>query len=51
MLSFDPMTGVTQGHMGGYIPLHPIPPIPLLEILIHFGATWVNGIRGIMSFS
>jgi hypothetical protein len=51
MLSFDCMTVVTQRYMGCYIPLHPIPPIPLLEILIHLGATWVNGISQIMSLS
>jgi hypothetical protein len=50
MFNLNPMTSVAQSHKCGYISLHTVPSIPLLEILVHLGTATVDTIGRIMSF-
>jgi hypothetical protein len=49
MLGFNSLTGVTESNILGNIPLHTIPPISGLEIMVHCIPSWMNGISGLMS--
>jgi hypothetical protein len=51
MFSLNPMASVAQSHMCGHIPLYTVPPIPLLEILVHLRIAWMDRVGRIMSFS
>jgi hypothetical protein len=44
MVSFDPPTAVTLGHILCYLSLHSCPPEILLQILIHLVGSWMNRI-------
>ena len=48
VLSLDPLTNVTVLDERRYLSLHAMPPELLLEILIHFGSSRVNGVEGIV---
>jgi hypothetical protein len=48
MLDFDSLTSVAKSNILGDIPLHTIPPICGLEIMVHLIPSWVNGISGLM---
>jgi hypothetical protein len=47
MLGFDSLTGATKSN----IPLHTIPPISDLKIMVHLISSWMNGISGFMSLT
>jgi hypothetical protein len=49
MLGFDSLTGITKSGILGNIPLHPIPSIRGLEIMIHLIPSWMNEISGFVS--
>jgi hypothetical protein len=51
MFSLNPMASVAQSHMCGHIPLHTVPPVPLLEIVAHLGTAWMDRVSKIVSFS
>jgi hypothetical protein len=46
MFSFDSLTCVTKGNILNNIPLHSVPPISYLEIMILLIHSWINGISG-----
>src|SRR5688572_30216226 len=50
MLGLDSLTHITLSHMSSHISFQSIPPILLLQILIHLSATRVDRIIRIMSF-
>src|SRR5690242_11660315 len=50
MFSFDPLTYITNDHMCSYVFFQTIPPVLLLQILIHLGTTRMNRIIGVMGF-
>jgi hypothetical protein len=47
MLGLDSLIGVTKSNILNNIPLHSIPPISGLEIMIHLIPSWMNGISGL----
>jgi hypothetical protein len=49
MLGFDYLTGVTVGNILSNIPLHSVPSISCLEIMVHLIPSRMNGISGLMS--
>jgi hypothetical protein len=48
--SFDSLTHNTHSHMCSHISFQPIPPVLLLQILIHLSATRMNRVIRIMGF-
>jgi hypothetical protein len=42
------LADVTSSDKESYISLHTVPPKMFLQVLVHFGASGVNRIRGIM---
>jgi hypothetical protein len=50
VFSLDSLGHITHSHMCSHISLRPIPPILLLQILIHLSATSVNRVIRIMGF-
>jgi hypothetical protein len=44
MFSLDLLTSVTKRNILGNVPLHSIPPISGLEIMVHLIPSWMNGI-------
>jgi hypothetical protein len=50
MFNFDSLTYITNNHVRSYISFQPIPPVLLLHILIHLGATRMNRIVSVMGF-
>jgi hypothetical protein len=48
VLSLDTLTDVAPGNIKGYLSLHAMPPKLLFQVLVHFGASWVNRIGSIM---
>jgi hypothetical protein len=51
MLSFDSLTGITNNNILDNIPLHFVPPISGLEIVVHFIPSRMNGISKLMSLT
>jgi hypothetical protein len=49
MLSFDSLTSVTRSNILRNISLHSIPPISVLEIMVHLIPSRMNGISGLVS--
>jgi hypothetical protein len=49
MLRFDSLTSVTKSNILGNVPLHTIPPISGIEIMVHLISSWTNGISGFVS--
>jgi hypothetical protein len=49
MLDFDSLTSVAKRNILGNIPLHTIPPISGIEIMVHLIPSWMDGISGLMS--
>jgi hypothetical protein len=49
MLGLDPIANVASCDMPGNIYLHVLPPELFLHISIHFGASWVDTILGVMT--
>jgi hypothetical protein len=49
MLSFDSLAGIPKRDILGKIPLHSIPLISCLEIMVHLIPSWMNGISGLVS--
>jgi hypothetical protein len=49
MLGLDALTHIALGDIGGYFPLHTVPPKPFLQVLVHLGASGMNRIGSIMS--
>ena len=50
MFSFDLLTHITLGYERANYSLHPMLPKFLTKILVQFGSTRVNGVRGLMGF-
>jgi hypothetical protein len=50
VLSLDSLTNVASCDIEGYLSLHTVPPKMFLQVLIHFCASGMNRIRGIMGF-
>jgi hypothetical protein len=50
MFILDALANITLGDVDGYFPLHTVPPKLFLQILVHFGASGMNRISGIMGF-
>jgi hypothetical protein len=50
MFCLDSLEHITQCHMSCNITLHAIPPISLLQILIHLGTARMDRISQVMSF-
>jgi hypothetical protein len=48
MFSLNSLTSVTKRNILGNVPLHTIPPISGLEIMVHLIPTWMNGISRLM---
>jgi hypothetical protein len=51
MLDLDSLAGVTKGNILDNVPLHSIPSIGCLEIMVHLIPSWMNGISRFMSLS
>jgi hypothetical protein len=49
MLGFDSVTSVTKSNKLDNVPLHTIPPISGLEIMLHLIPSWMNGISRLVS--
>jgi hypothetical protein len=49
MLGFDSLTSVAKGHILGDVPLHTVPSISGLEIMVHLIPSRMNKISGLMS--
>jgi hypothetical protein len=49
MLSLDSLIGIAKGDILGNIPLHSIPPISGLEIMVHLIPSGMNGISRLVS--
>jgi hypothetical protein len=49
MFGLDPIANIASRDMPGNICLHVLPPELFLQISIHFGASWVNTILGVMT--
>jgi hypothetical protein len=50
VFSFDALANITSGDVEGYFPLHTVPPKLFLQVLVHFGASGVDRIRGVVGF-
>jgi hypothetical protein len=50
MFSLDSLTSVAKGNILGNVSLHSIPPISVLEIMVHLIPSWMNGISKLMRF-
>jgi hypothetical protein len=50
MFSLDSLTSVAKSNILGYVSLHSIPPISVLEIMVHLIPSWMNGINRLMCF-
>jgi hypothetical protein len=50
VLSFDALADITLGDVKGYFPLHTVPPKLFLQVLVHFGASGVDRIQGVVGF-
>src|SRR3954471_23019316 len=50
MFRFDATANVTLVNISSDVLLHVRPPIPLTNVLVHLGASRMNGQRGIVSF-
>jgi hypothetical protein len=50
VLSLDALADITPGDEKGYFPLHTVPPKLFLQVLIHFGASGMDRIRGVVGF-
>jgi hypothetical protein len=50
VFGLDSLTHITQSHMYSHISFQPIPPVFLLQILIHFSATRMNRVIRVMGF-
>jgi hypothetical protein len=50
MFSFDSLTSVAKSNILGNVPLHTIPPISGLQIMVHLIPSWMNGISKLMCF-
>jgi hypothetical protein len=48
VLSLDTLADITSRDIEGYLPLHTVPPKLFLRVLVHFCASGMNRIRGIM---
>jgi hypothetical protein len=48
MLDLDSLTSVANSNILGNVPLHTIPPISGLEIMVHLIPSWMNGISGLV---
>jgi hypothetical protein len=48
MLGLDALTDVTPGNIEGDLSLHAVPPKTFLQVLVHFCASGMNRVRGIM---
>jgi hypothetical protein len=51
MLGFDSLTGIAKSGILGNIPLHTIPSIRSLEIMVHLISSWMNEISGFVSLT
>jgi hypothetical protein len=51
MLGLDSLIGVAKSNILGNIPLHTVPPISGLEIMVHLIPSWMNGIRRFVSLT
>jgi hypothetical protein len=51
MLGFDSLTGIAKSDIHSNIPIHSIPPISSLEIMVHLVPSWMNGISGFVSLT
>jgi hypothetical protein len=51
MLSFDSLTDIAKSDILGNISLHSIPPISVLEIMVHLIPSWMNGISELVSLT
>jgi hypothetical protein len=51
MLSFNSLTSVAKSNILGNVPLHTIPLISGLEIMVHLIPSWMNGISKLMWFT
>jgi hypothetical protein len=49
MFGLDPITNIASRDMSGDMCLHVLPPELFLQISIHFGASWVDTILGVMT--
>jgi hypothetical protein len=50
VLGLDALADVTPGNIESYFSLHTVPPKLLLQVLVHFGTSRMNGIWGLMGF-
>jgi hypothetical protein len=48
VLSLDTLVDVTSSDIESYLSLHTMPPKLFLQVLVHFGASRMNRVRGIM---
>jgi hypothetical protein len=51
MLGLDSLTGVANSNILDNIPLHYVPPIGCLEIMVHLIPSWMNRISELISLS
>jgi uncharacterized membrane protein len=49
MLGLDSLTGVAKSNILDNIPLHSVPPISCLKIMVHLIPSRMNGISGLVS--
>jgi hypothetical protein len=49
MFGLDPITNIASRDMPGNISLHVLSPELFLQISIHFGASWVDIVLGVMT--
>jgi hypothetical protein len=50
VFSPDALADITPGDVKGYFPLHTVPPELFLQVLVHFGASGMDRIRGVVGF-
>jgi hypothetical protein len=48
VLGLDALADVTPGNIESYFSLHTMLPKLFLQVLVHFGTSWVNQIGGVM---
>jgi hypothetical protein len=48
VLSLDTLADVTSSDIESYLSLHIVLPETFLQVLVHFGASGMNRVRGIM---
>jgi hypothetical protein len=49
MFDFDSLRNVAKCNIFDNVPLHTIPPISSLEIMVHLIPSWMNGLSGLVS--